>query len=103
MSGLAADARLRRALVASATRASAAVIITRSDASRWASATFNGARHELVLAATASEAVERWLSDLPEADLPLPGHLVADLKIVAMAQSEQALTVTLEVLTVEDR
>ena len=103
MSGFDADARLRRALSGSAHAAGAAITIVRSDATRWASATFTGARHAVELAAEASDAVERWLGELPEAELAMAGHLVADLKIVAMLQAGSDLTVTLEVLTVEDR
>lgn len=103
MSRFDADARLRRALAHSAKAAGAAVTITRSTAERWASATFTGARHELDLAGPASDAAESWLADLPEAELPLAGHLVADLRIVAMTQVASDLTVTLEVLTLEDR
>lgn len=103
MSGLEADARLRRALVLNAAAARAEVKIARTASTRWASATFTGARHELELTATASDAFEQWFADLPEADLPLSGHLVADLKIVAVSQAGDDLTVTLEVLTVEDR
>ena len=61
------------------------VRIVRSDATRWASATFAGARHELVLRGqTQARRSTHWLAALPEAELPLRGHLVADLKIVAV-------------------
>lgn len=103
MSGFDADARLRRALAGSAHRAGAGVTILRSDAVRWASATFTGARHQIELTAQAGDPVERWVSELPEAELAMAGHMVADLKIVAMHQAGLDLTVTLEVLTVEDR
>lgn len=102
MSGVTVDARLRHVLAASARAAGADLAVVRSDATRWASATFNGARHALELAGTASEATERWLADLPDAELAVKGHLVADLKIVAMTQAGHALSVTLEALTVED-
>ena len=102
MSGFDADARVRRALAGSAYRAGVTMTVVASDANRWASATFAGARHEIVLTGQADDAMERWLGDLPEADLSVPGYLVADLKIVAMRQAGSDLTVTLEVLTVED-
>ena len=103
MSGFDAETRLRRALASSALRAGAAIAVARSEATRWSSATFTGARHEVELAAVANDTVERWLNDLPEVELAMAGHLVADLKIVAMRQAGLDLTVTLEVLTVEDR
>ena len=103
MSGMAVDSRLRHALVASGRAVGAAITITRSTATNWASATFSGARHEIELAALADDPVERWLEELPETELSLAGHLVADLKIVAVRQVETALTVTIEVLTVEEQ
>lgn len=102
MSGLDASSRLRRALASHASRAGVEVAIVGTSSTGWASATFVGARHELHLAAVADDAVERWLADLPEAELSVPGHLVADLRIIAMRQAADALDVTLEVLTVED-
>lgn len=103
MSDLAASGRLRRALTASATVAGTRIEIARSEATRWASATFTGARHELELRMIATDAAERWLADLPDAELTVAGHLVADLKIVAMTQAGVDLSVTLEVLTLEER
>lgn len=103
MSGFDADARLRRALAASANAVGAEMTIVTSAATRWASATFSGARHEIELAGIADDRMERWLADMPEAELSLSGYLVADLKIVAMRQTGSTLAVTLEVLTVEDR
>lgn len=103
MSGLEVGARLLRALARHARNCGLDVTIPSSSTTRWASATFTGARHELVLALTADDGAECWLADLPEAELALPGHLIADLKIVRMRQDGTALSATLEVLTVEDR
>lgn len=103
MNGIAADSRLRHALAANARAADATITITRSMATHWASATFSGARHEIDLSAIASDPVERWLEELPETELTLAGHLVADLKIVAVRQVGNELTMTIEVLTVEEQ
>lgn len=101
MSRLDADALLCRALERSADAAGVELTIQHSAATRWASATFAGARHEITCAMIATNAADRWLGDLPEADLPLRGHLVADLKVVAVTR-EGAVTARLEVLTVAD-
>ncbi len=40
---------------------------------------------------------------LPEADLPLPGHIVADLAVDAIRQGKgDAVLIDLAVLTIED-
>ena len=97
------DMQLRRAIERAADAAGIVLSITRSDVTQWASATFAGARHELVVTVMSSAQVDRWLGELAEADLPLPGHLVADLKIVAVVRTAVASLVTLEILTVEER
>jgi hypothetical protein len=89
--------RLARAIVAGAP----GVVVTGRGAVPWASVTFAGARHTVMLEAPATPAVERWLADLPEAEFSLPGHLVADIAIVAMSATAERLSVTIEALTVE--
>lgn len=68
----------------------------------WASVTFAGARHQLTIEAPASERFDAWLDGLTEADLPLRGHLVADVAVVAVARIGNAVRVDLEALTVVD-
>lgn len=68
----------------------------------WASATFTGARHRLTIVAEKGPATMAWLAALPEMELPIAGHLVADLAVIAVEQDEEALRATLEVLTVEE-
>lgn len=94
---------LERALGASARAAAVAVAVTGARARAWASATFAGARHEVMLAGERSTAADAWLAALPEADLPLRGHLVADLSVMRVARSGDGFTAAIEVLTVEDR
>lgn len=103
MSRLDVDALLRRAVERSGDLAGVAVRVTRSDTASWASATFTGARHELAVEGAAGAALDRWLGALPETDLPLRGHLVADLKIVAIARDDGVTRATIEALTVEER
>ena len=68
---------LLRALQASAAAAGCAVELAHAGERPWATATFAGARHR-VQATAEPAALLRWLSMLPEADLPLSGWFVAD-------------------------
>ena len=94
---------LERALIASAQAVGCPVTVTEADLTRWASATFTGARHMLTLGGTASAALTRWIAALPEAEFALRGHLVADLNVEAVRRKGAEVTVMLEVLTVEER
>lgn len=94
---------LERALMADAARAGIEMMLTQTAATRWASATFIGARHRLTLAGPASDGLTTWLGGLGEADLPLRGHLVADLAVEGWSRDDGGFSATIEVLTVEDR
>ena len=94
---------LVRALSARAVAAGCPITIAASDWTRWASATFAGARHRLTLAAPASPALDAWLATLPEAEFALPGHLVADLVAERIVRTGGTLTAELEILTIEAR
>ena len=102
MSRLDADALLRRALERSADAAGLNLTVTRSDSARWASATFNGARHELTLVLPDNPAAAAWLHHVPDAELSLRGHLVADATVVRTTRADGRMTASLEALTVED-
>ena len=97
-----AETMLRRALEASAEAAGCPVVLVESDWTRWASATFTGARHLLALAAPPSGALDAWIAGLPDAELRLRGHLVADLAVEHVCRAGDRVTVSLEVLTVEE-
>lgn len=94
---------LERALLADATAAGLSPVIGDAIATRWASATFSGVRHEIALTMRADAAAEGWLAGLPDADLRLRGHLLADLIVVAVERVAGVASVRLEALTVEDR
>ncbi|KQN71145.1 hypothetical protein [Sphingomonas sp. Leaf62] len=89
---------LERRLRIAAEAAGAVVSVGEAGWTRWASATFVGARHRLTVSGS-GVAFDAWLAALPEADLPLRGHLVADVAVVARTSKD----VVLEVLTVEER
>lgn len=92
---------LRRVLERDAEDRGCTLAVTGAAATRWASATFTGARHRLTLAAADDAALAAWLAGLGEADLPLRGHLVADIAVVAATRAAGRAALTIEALTVE--
>ena len=92
---------VRRAIERDARRAGCAVTLCAIDSARWASATFVGARHRLALDGADDAAFAHWLSRLGETDLPICGHLVADLAIVSVDRAAGRATARVEALTVE--
>lgn len=94
-------AAMVRALRGAAHQAGCPIEITQSAWRRWASATFTGARHRITLAAPASDALDRWLGALAEAEFALSGHLVADLCVVAVRRADGRAEADLEILTLE--
>lgn len=92
---------VRRAIERDARLAECAVTLTLDESTRWASATFVGARHRLSLDGPDDAAFAHWLAGLPEADLPIRGHLVADLAIVSATRAAGRATARMEALTVQ--
>ncbi|MET3710919.1 hypothetical protein ABIC65_001621 [Sphingomonas trueperi] len=68
----------------------------------WASVTFSGARHRLLLELDASVVAQAWFVALPELELPIRGHLVADLQVGAVETVDGVLRAAVEALTVEE-
>lgn len=94
---------LERAIVAQAAAAGIVVEVASAEWTRWASATFAGARHTLRLTGAPIVQARDWIAGLPEAEFALRGHLVADLAVEAWASDGARFTATLAVLTVEER
>lgn len=74
----------------------------------WASVTFTGARHRLRVTLRGDGAVGAaadFLERLPDLDLPVPGHIVADIALVSEERGDGGAyaSLELEALTVEDR
>ena len=82
--------------------------LVRHSERSWASATFSGTRHEVVLSFSGAEAVtagERFIDALPEHEFTITGNLVADAVIAAVehtALPEPKLEVTAELLLLEE-
>ncbi len=74
----------------------------------WASITFAGTRHELVLnfdGITACKAGEQFVADLPDHEFAIPGQLVADATITSVESNytpEPRMAVTAVLLLLED-
>jgi hypothetical protein len=74
----------------------------------WASVTFTGVRHSIVLAFTGTEGVaagERLIAALPDHEFAIPRQLVADAAVVSVehtALPEPRLVTELELLLLED-
>ncbi|HEX8400675.1 MAG TPA: hypothetical protein VF628_03135 [Allosphingosinicella sp.] len=98
-----AAAALRRALLARIPRG--IVNIVNFSSEDWASLTFSGARHEMLLrleGADADRAADRFLADLDSAEIPLRGHLLADIATTSRERIGDAVEIGLEALTVEE-
>ncbi|HEX8485688.1 hypothetical protein [Sphingomonas sp.] len=78
---MSAGSKLARALVAMAQSGGCTIRIASASERPWASATFVGARHALIVEAADSPALHTWLGTLAEAEFGLPGHLVADVSV----------------------
>jgi hypothetical protein len=74
----------------------------------WASVTFSGSRHTVVLAFTGAEAVlagEDFIACLPEHEFAIPGQLVADAAIISIEHCTLPapnLTVEAELLLLDE-
>ena len=82
--------------------------VLRHEERAWASITFSGARHTLVLrfvGDAAVEAGERFIAALPDHEFTIPRRLVADAAIVAVRHAllpEPSLEVECEVLLLDE-
>ena len=71
----------------------------------WASVTFSGTRHDVALRLDgegAEAAAERFLGGLEAAEIPLDGHVLADISLVSQERRPGFVRLRLEALTVRD-
>lgn len=82
--------------------------LVRHDERSWASVTFSGTRHTIVLAFTGAEAVgagEDYLAALPDHEFAIPRQIVADATIVHVQHRllpEPWMQIEAELLLIED-
>jgi hypothetical protein len=99
--------RLLRQLVA---RAGEPCLVVRTASRPWASALFQGRRHEVMLRLGGPDAAERlaaMIDGIGEVEWTLPGHFVADITADAQAiapgpEGDPVATLELSALTIED-
>lgn len=94
-------AALAKALDTSAAQAGYAIRQVGAGWTRWASATFQGARHHLTVLAAPDAGFDDWVAGLVDAELPISGHIVADLRVVALRRACSLVEADIEALTVE--
>jgi hypothetical protein len=88
---------LRRALCATF------ATVEHHESRAWASVTFSGERHRLVLRLAgdgAAAEADRFLDGLAEREFALDGHILADIVLVADDRDAQGVRLTLEALTI---
>ena len=98
-------ARLLRDVTATIGTFRGSVSVEAVESIDWASVTFTGARHRLRAVLEGPGAVGTaadFLEAMPELDLPIPGHIVADIALVGEERREGYAALELEALTVED-
>ena len=91
---------LRRALERHADRCGIALSCEGIMTRRWASATFVGAMHRLALTVSGA-GLDDWVTSLDEVDLPLRGHLVADVVVTQISRAGNQAELGIEALTVQ--
>ncbi len=88
---------LVRALIADAAAAGCTARELSASAHDWASATFVGMQHHVVMAVTGD--AERWAQTLPEVEFRMWRHIVADLVVEAIEEMGGERQVTIAALT----
>lgn len=75
---------IRRYLEEGAADAFPAIVVEATASEAWASATFSGHRHRLELSFSGGDVaqIDRLAVALQNADLVMPGHIVADMSMV---------------------
>ncbi len=98
-----------RLLEALMTLAEAQASLLSHNQKPWASVTFTGSRHEVMLDFEGSEAVaagERFVATLPDHEFTIPGQLVADATVSEVTNNQlpyPRMVVTCALLLLEDQ
>ncbi|SEN27470.1 hypothetical protein SAMN05192583_2440 [Sphingomonas gellani] len=97
-----AVAQISRALVACAGRSGLAAHVEEASGRTWASATFVGTRVTITLVAPRAPTLGRWIADLPRADIPMRGQLLASLAIDRIEDDGASVRTDLTALVIEE-
>ena len=98
---------LLRALISRSEVAGDRILLTDWRSTDWQSLTFGGERHEIqlrVLGADSLDVVRRLTTGLEDAELRVPGHIVADIAVASGPErSDEGSTVLgIEALTIAE-
>ena len=96
------ESRLVAALILAGRAAGVEPAVAAHRSRPWASATFVGAQHTVTLVAPRSPGLGSWVAALPDTDLPVRGHVVASVAVERIEDDGAAVTLTVEVLTLEE-
>lgn len=72
-----------------------------SETGDWASATYVGVRHRLWFDAPPGPATEAFLENLRDAELPMPGHFVADIDLIERYDRGESVRIGVAALTIQ--
>lgn len=86
-----------RGLRTSAATCSLSLAAEPTKRSAWSSALFAGTRLTFAIAADDDDKLDAWLIALPDLELSLPGHFVADAEVI----ERRANAATIELLLIE--
>ncbi len=97
-----AQARLARALVTDALAAGCTLTVEAVNARPWASATYVGEQQAVSVHVEPADAARRWLAMLPDANLPMRGHVAMPPAVDRMIEEGDSIRADLSVLTLND-
>ena len=69
---------------------------------KWSSATFSGTQHILWFDVRPPDDLAALLLNLAEADLPMPGHFVADIEVAERHDQGETVRIGLRALTIAE-
>lgn len=69
---------------------------------KWSSATFTGSRHLIWFKPDQQADLDELLKNLPEVDLPMPGHFVADIEVAERHDHADGARIGLRALTIAE-
>ena len=93
-------ARFERAVARAAARGGVLLAVEHHREIAWHSATFSGARHQLIASAADDASLDAWLATLDRTDLGLPGQMLADLHVAVREPYGERVMLRLEGVTV---
>jgi hypothetical protein len=100
-----AASALLRALIGRAGVPRDRILLTSAESVDWRSLTFSGERHQLELRVPGPDSasvVERMCAGLEDAEFSIPGVIVADIAVSALARraADGSTSLTIEALTI---